>query len=73
MDAVPSGRLLTGGDYRDLSRSLRRLIKQRGSGNFEAGLIFIKHNLAAQQEVAALVSVDLAVSRPLLSACGDAG
>jgi hypothetical protein len=55
---LANGRPLGHGDYKDASRPLRRLLKQYGNGNLEAGLRYVAGSQAAQAETIALLSVD---------------
>lgn len=62
MHTLPNGRPLSGGDYRDASRPLRRLLKQYGNGALEDGLRYVAGHPAAQSETIALLSIDKQVS-----------
>ncbi len=62
MHTLPNGRPLSGGDYRDASRPLRRLLKQYGNGSLEDGLRHVAGHPAAQSETIALLSIDKQVS-----------
>ena len=39
---LPGGKPMPRGDYRDLPRAVRRLVRQHGSGNITAGLMKLK-------------------------------
>lgn len=66
VDTLPNGRQLTYGEYRDVGRPLRRMLKQLGAGSLEKGLAALNSSEGALQEVAQLVHVEPAVSPPLL-------
>lgn len=55
---LPTGKPLAAGEYRDASRSLRRLLKQYGDGSLEKGLRFVASSSAAQSEAISLLAVD---------------
>lgn len=48
---LPGGRSLGQGDYRDIARSARRLVRQHGSGSVTKGL----HTIKAQVQSAVLI------------------
>ena len=58
VNTLASGRPLGYGEYKDLARPLRRLLKQYGSGSLEGGLRFAKANGNALAELVALLNVD---------------
>ena len=57
VDTLPNGRQLTYGEYRDLSRPLRRMLKQLGAGSLDEGLLSLRSQEAALQEVSHLIGV----------------
>ena len=64
VDTLPNGRQLTYGEYRDVGRPLRRMLKQLGAGSLDKGLLAVRSSEAALQEVSQLVHVEPAVSMP---------
>ncbi len=42
LSVLPGGKPLPRGDYRDVSKVVRRLVRQHGSGNITAGLMNLK-------------------------------
>lgn len=63
LDTLPNGRQLTHGDYRDLSRPLKRLVKQLGNGSWQEGLKVIAVKDDAAAEAMQLLGVPLEVCR----------
>lgn len=61
LDTLPNGRQLTHGDYRDLSRPLKRLAKQLGNGSWQEGLKVIAMKDDAAEEAKQLLGVPLEV------------
>ena len=66
VDTLPNGRQLTYGEYRDMGRPLRRMLKQLGAGSLEEGLLSLRHQETALLEVSQLTGVSDAVSAWLL-------
>ena len=64
VDTLPNGRQLTYGEYRDATRSLRRCLRQLGSGSLEDGLQAVNDDDKALTEVAQLIHVDKQVCWP---------
>lgn len=62
VDTLPNGRQLTYGEYRDVGRPLRRMLKQHGAGSLEKGMAAVRGSDTALQELSHLVNVDPAVS-----------
>ena len=58
VDTLPSGRQLTYGAYKDCSRPLRRCLKLLGKGSVEGGIVAIRSNSKALEEVAAMLDVE---------------
>ena len=58
MATVASGRPLTFGDYKDVSRPLRRMLKQCGTGSMEVGIVAARGNGNAIVELELLLGVD---------------
>ena len=64
MDTLPNGRQLTYGEYRDMGRPLRRMLKQLGAGSLEQGLLALRTEDSAREEVSHLIGVHQAVRGP---------
>ena len=64
MDTMPNGRTLTFGDYHDISRPLRRFLKQLGSGSLDEGLRMARFNENQRRELAKICDLDEQVSPP---------
>ncbi|KAK9810553.1 hypothetical protein WJX73_000223 [Symbiochloris irregularis] len=60
VDTLPNGRQLTYGEYRDVGRPLRRMLKQFGSGSLERGLQHLRSSESALEEVSTLIHVSTA-------------
>ena len=54
----PSGRSLPSADYRDVTKPLRRMFRQLGSGCLTAGVMSLKGEGAGLGEVARAIEVD---------------
>ena len=77
VDTLPSGRQLTYGAYKDCSRPLRRCLKQLGKGSVEGGVVAIRSNSKALEEVAVMLDVEKqarchSFGRSCASCCGQA-
>ncbi|KAK9821282.1 hypothetical protein WJX74_008620 [Apatococcus lobatus] len=58
MDTMSNGRTLTFGDYHDISRPLRRFLKQLGSGSLDEGLRIARFNEKQRRELAKICDLD---------------
>ncbi len=58
MITMSNGRMLTFGDYHDVSRPLRRFLKQLGNGNLEEGLRAARDNEDHCRELAKICDLD---------------
>lgn len=58
VDTLPSGRQLTYGAYKDCSRPLRRCLKQLGKGSVDGGIVAIRSDSKALEEVAVMLDVE---------------
>lgn len=58
VDTLCSGRQLTYGAYKDCSRPLRRCLKQLGKGSVEGGIVAIRSDSTALEEVTVMLDVD---------------
>ena len=67
VDTLRSGRQLTYGAYKDCSRPLRRCLKQLGKGSVEGGIVTIRGDSKALEEVAVMLDVDKQARSPF---CG---
>ena len=58
MTTMSNGRMLTFGDYHDVSRTLRRFLKQLGNGSLEEGLRNVRANEDHLRELAKICDLD---------------
>ena len=65
MDTMSNGRTLTFGDYHDISRPLRRFLKQLGSGSLDEGLKIARFNENQRRELAKICDLDEQVRGPI--------
>lgn len=54
---LPGGRDLPGADYRDITKPVRRMLRQLGSGNLTAGVASLQSDDVALGELARLLEV----------------
>ena len=57
VETLPGGRQLTCGGYKDCSRPLRRTLKQLGRGSIEHGIVAIRTDNNALDQLAIILDV----------------